>query len=201
MLNIVYFYGKTAYLNITNKCPCSCTFCIRNATDSLGSADSLWLDHSPSMDEIKAAIDNAGLEKNSEIVFCGFGEPTCEIEKLILTADYLKENYNSKIRLNTNGLGNLYNGRDIIPLLKGRIDIISVSLNAPNSQEYQKTVRPRFGDISYDSMLDFTRECVAAGFEVIMSVVDIIGETAVEASRAVCESTGAKFRIRHYTEN
>lgn len=29
MTDIVYVYGGKVYLNITNRCPCNCTFCIR----------------------------------------------------------------------------------------------------------------------------------------------------------------------------
>ena len=64
MTDIVYTYGNQAYLNITNACPCRCTFCIRNNGDSVGEATTLWFEHSPSIDEIKAEIDNFDFTTN-----------------------------------------------------------------------------------------------------------------------------------------
>ena len=54
---ILYEYGEQLYVNLTNKCPCRCDFCIRGQTDGLGSADSLWLDHDPSADEVIKALE------------------------------------------------------------------------------------------------------------------------------------------------
>ena len=53
MADILYVYKTSIYANLTNKCPCRCTFCIRNNTDSVGSADTLWHKHDPSMEDIK----------------------------------------------------------------------------------------------------------------------------------------------------
>ena len=58
MADIVYTYGGSVYLNITNACPCRCKFCIRNNGDSVGEAKTLWFDkHNPDFHEGKAAID------------------------------------------------------------------------------------------------------------------------------------------------
>ena len=58
MADILYVYKTSIYANLTNKCPCRCTFCIRNNTDSVGSADTLWHKHDPSMEDIKKAVDD-----------------------------------------------------------------------------------------------------------------------------------------------
>ena len=68
-----------------------------------------------------------------EFVFCGYGEPTCALDILEKTAKYVKEKYKLPIRVNTNGLGNLYHGRDIVPELSEYIDSVSISLNAANA--------------------------------------------------------------------
>ena len=52
---IIYTYKNNVYLNITNKCPCACTFCIRSKTDAIGEASNLWLNHNPDFDEVKKA--------------------------------------------------------------------------------------------------------------------------------------------------
>ena len=43
-MNISYEIGDKLYLNITNKCPCNCTFCIRHNGDGAYGSDPLWLD-------------------------------------------------------------------------------------------------------------------------------------------------------------
>ena len=57
MADIVYTYGNSVYMNITNKCPCSCVFCIRSNGDGLGSAESLWLKKDPTLEEIEDEIN------------------------------------------------------------------------------------------------------------------------------------------------
>ena len=47
MADIVYCYNHEVYFNLTNKCPCNCTFCIRNNGDSVGSAKTLWFEKEP----------------------------------------------------------------------------------------------------------------------------------------------------------
>ena len=56
MSKIVYRYGSRYYINMTNRCPCKCTFCVRNETPGLGDADSLWLNREPTADEVKDAL-------------------------------------------------------------------------------------------------------------------------------------------------
>ena len=58
MADILYTYKNQVYANITNRCDCSCEFCIRTHRDSVGEADNLWLEKDPTLDEIKAVMDN-----------------------------------------------------------------------------------------------------------------------------------------------
>lgn len=62
MADILYVYKTSIYANLTNKCPCRCTFCIRNNTDAIGNADTLWHKHDPSIEEIKKAVDDFDLQ-------------------------------------------------------------------------------------------------------------------------------------------
>ena len=110
---ILYVYKDKVYLNITNKCPCACTFCIRSKKDAIGDASNLWLNHNPSFEEVKAAIDAFDFTGYNEIIFCGYGEPTNSFDVLVKTAQYIRSKLGIKIRVNTNGLGSLVNGRDI----------------------------------------------------------------------------------------
>lgn len=73
---IFYEVHNGLYVNLTNKCSCACTFCIRNSSNQVGNANTLWLDHDPSFKEAKEALDAINLDLYEEIVFCGYGEPT-----------------------------------------------------------------------------------------------------------------------------
>ena len=46
-MTLSYEVDKNLYLNLTNKCPCACTFCIRNNADGAYGSDPLWLEHEP----------------------------------------------------------------------------------------------------------------------------------------------------------
>ena len=83
MADILYVYKTSIYANLTNKCPCRCTFCIRNNTDSVGSADTLWHKHDPSMEDIKKAVDDFDFTGYKELVFCGYGEPTSALDNML----------------------------------------------------------------------------------------------------------------------
>ena len=89
-MTLTYEVGSGLYVNITNKCPCACTFCIRNNGDGAYGSDPLWLEHQPSAEEIIDDLKKRDLEKYSEVVFCGYGEPTCELDVMLKVADYIK---------------------------------------------------------------------------------------------------------------
>ncbi len=200
-MTISYEVGNNLYLNLTNKCPCACTFCIRNHADGAYGSDPLWLDHEPSAEEIFADLNKRDMAKYSEVVFCGYGEPTCRLDAVIAVANELKSHPNCPVlRINTNGLGDLINERPIAEELCSVIDIISVSLNAGTKDEYMKVTRPKFEN-AWEAMQKFTADCVKTGnSEVVMSVVDIIPSEQIEASRILAESLGAKLRVREYDE-
>lgn len=201
MGDIVYGYKETVYLNITNQCPCRCTFCIRSKKDALGSASNLWHEKDPSVDEIKAAIADYDLSETNEVVFCGYGEPTVRLDVLTKISRYIKENYHLPVRVNTNGLGDLVHGRKIAEELCGAVDSISISLNMPDAKSYQEVVRSKYGGQSFDAMLEFAVECKKyLKDQVKFSVVDVIGEEAVEKSKALAEKLGIPLRVRTYSE-
>lgn len=199
--DIVYRLGDGVYLNITNKCPCRCAFCIRSQGDAVGDAEKLWFDKEPVFDDIKKAIDAFDFSSVEEVVFCGYGEPTNAYDNLITTAKYMKEKYpDIKLRLNTNGLSDLINEKPTAKELCSVLDSISVSLNDTTSEKYDKITRNIYPGIAFDAMLDFTRECVEYCDDVRMTVVDVIPKEDIEASRKICESCGAKFRVRSFAK-
>ncbi len=195
-MTISYEVEDNLYLNITNRCPCDCVFCIRKNDDGAYGSDPLWLEHEPSMEEITAELDGRDLDKYAQIVFCGYGEPTERADVMCETARLIKSRSKTPIRLNTNGLADLIHGRDIVPELCKLIDIVSISLNAPNAADYTKVTRPRFGEKAFDAMCSFAVRCKAAGIDTVFTVVDIIPKTQIEQSRELCGKLGIPLRIR-----
>lgn len=202
MMTITYEGRNSIYVNITNRCPCDCVFCLRHNKDHVFNADSLWLEREPSVKEICDSIDAWDLTKYDEVVFCGYGEPTERLDDLLKVASYIKSKGKTKIRINTNGLTDLICGEKTAHKLKGLIDTISISLNATNREDYFKTVRPKFGIDSYDAMLSFAKDCTKYVPEVIMTIVDVVTSKEEQAAcQKICESIGATLRVRPYEEN
>lgn len=200
-MTISYVVGDNLYLNLTNKCPCACTFCIRNHADGAYGSDPLWLEHEPDMDEIMADLRKRDLRKYREVVFCGYGEPTERLDVLLETAAFLRSREHCpRLRLNTNGLGDLIHGRSIAKELCYALDCISISLNAPTEEEYMKVTRPKFAN-AFEGLQKFTKDCVKANrAEIIMSVVDVITPEQIEASKKLAAKLGAKLRVRTFDE-
>ena len=199
MMTITYKVKNGIYINMTNRCPCACTFCLRNNGESIYGSDPLWLDHEPTVEEVCASIDDWDLDQYDELVFCGYGEPTERLEDLLQVAAYVKGKSNIPIRINTNGLSDLIWKKRTAPLLKGKIDTVSVSLNATNAEEYNQLVRPKFGIDSFQAMLDFTKDCVQYVPNVVMTVVDVVTTPEEQdICRSICASVGASLRVRPY---
>ena len=199
METITYEVKKGLYLNMTNRCPCSCTFCIRNNDDHVYGSDPLWLDHEPSVTEICDAIDQRDLGKYEEVVFCGYGEPTERLDALLEVAAYIKKKSPIRIRVNTNGLSDLIYREKTAPKLKGLIDVISISLNATKPEDDLKMVRPKFGIGSFDAMLSFAKDCKAYVPDVVMTIVDTVTtKEEQEKSLQICNDLSVRLRIREY---
>ncbi len=199
MMTITYTAGSAIYVNMTNRCPCNCTFCLRHNKDHVFDSDSLWLDREPTVKEVCDSLDTWDLTKYSEIVFCGYGEPTERLYDLLEVAKYIRAKSDIKTRINTNGLADLIWNKTTAPNFEGLIDIVSISLNATNKDAYFKVVRPKFGIDSYDAMLKFTKDCTRYVPSVIMTVVDTVTSKEEQAlCRKICESLGATLRIRPY---
>ena len=112
MMTILYKVYNNLYVNLTNRCTCNCTFCLRQTRDEMNHSGSLWLDREPTVEEIKAAFLEKDMSEYEEVVFCGFGEPTMRLEDLLVLATWVKETYHMPTRVNTNGLANLYYKRN-----------------------------------------------------------------------------------------
>lgn len=198
MADILYTYKNHVYANITNRCDCSCTFCIRSLKDSVGNADTLWHKTEPTLAELRQAIDDFDFTGYDELVFCGYGEPTCALDNLLASAAYAKEKYNISIRLNTNGLGNLYHNRNIVPELARVIDSVSISLNAPTAEKYDEVTRPQFEN-AYPAMLEFASLANSAFRHTQLSIVDVLPADEIAACQKIADDRGIYLKIRKYS--
>ncbi|MDD5382327.1 MAG: TatD family nuclease-associated radical SAM protein [Candidatus Margulisbacteria bacterium] len=196
MSSIAYPIRDSLYLNITNRCTNECPFCIRNLSRQFNKQYELWLDKEPTAEEIITAIGDPA--QYQQIVFCGYGEPLIRLDVVKVVAKKLKS-LPPKIRIDTNGQANLFWGRNILPELKGLIDIVSVSLNAENAEVYERVCRPLFGKRSYDAVIEFIKEAKRYIPEVEATVVDL-PTVDKEACRKIAADLGVKFRIRPYYE-
>lgn len=195
--DVIYDYGGGLYINMTNRCPCRCDFCIRTMTDSLGEADSLWLKREPSADELISMFNDRDLSRYDEVVFCGYGEPTERIDTMFSLCDHIRKTTDLKIRLNTNGLSDLINQRPTAEEIAGKLDAVSVSLNAPTARKYLKLCHPDYGIGAFEAILDFTREIKQYMDDVTMSVVSSsISREDIEECRKIAGGLGVKFRVR-----
>ena len=202
MMTISYEYEGALYLNFTNRCDCACVFCLRhNGHKGSIYADDLWLEHEPSREEILADLLARDLSRYRELVFCGCGEPTFRWDDDAWLIDELKERGVKlpPVRINTNGHANRILGRDITPEMKGRVDIVSISLNGATAEEYTAGTQPSTGEQGWEDMLEFTRRAVKQVPTVMMTIVnkDKTPED-IETCRKLAESLGAKLRVREY---
>jgi TatD family-associated radical SAM protein len=201
-MNVVYEVNDGLYVNLTNRCPCSCAFCIRNNGDGVYGSDSLWLEREPEADEVVEAVEKAGPRRFRELVFCGYGEPTERLDTLLAVARHVrKEHPEMTVRVNTNGLADLIAGEPVAARFAGLVDVVSVSLNAATKEEYAALCRPKFGDAAYEAMLDFAKEVSGYVPKVVMTIVATpeTGQEKIEACRSVCDALGLEFRVRQYT--
>lgn len=196
-MNILYTIENSIYVNITNTCPCNCIFCIRNEKDEVSDSGSLWLEHEPSVVEVKEAFNEYNLDKYEEVVFCGYGEPLMRINELVEVAKFIKEKSDIKTRINTNGLSDLIHGKKTAVLLKDVIDSVSISLNAPNKEAYNRVTQPKFGEKSFNYMLDFAKDCKTYLKDVAFSVVDEISPQEIEESKQLANVLDIPLRVRH----
>lgn len=203
MNHVTYDYGPGLYINMTNRCDCACVFCLRNHGEngSVRTGD-LWLEREPTRQEVLEDLLSHNLADYDEIVFCGYGEPTCRADDLLWICDQLRAKVKTglpPIRLNTNGHGSLIAGRDIVPELKGRVDAVSVSLNGSTPEEYLRLTRPRQWEKAWQAMLDFVREAAKTLPSVTVTIVDYEKTPEeIAACQALAEELGADFRVRVY---
>jgi len=194
--------GKNIYVNMTNRCPCNCVFCLRH-TKSMMEDNTLWLkDGEPDVKTVLYQFSKYDLSKINEVVFCGFGEPFERLYDVCEVIDGLKKDYpDLKVRVNTIGLANLIYEKDVTPMLKGRVDTLSISLNAPDEQEFLELTRSRYGIQSYEALKEFAHLAKKYVPNVIMTVVEkVMPEEKIEKCKRISDELGVTLRVRPFEE-
>ena len=196
-MTILYTVKNGLYINLTNRCPCACTFCLRQKGDGVYGSDSLWLEREPTVEEVLEQIDNTDLTKFDEVVFCGYGEPTERLFDLVKIAEHIKQNYNIPIRVNTNGLSDLIWQDDTAKYFVGKVDVLSISLNSTNAEGYLALTRSKFGIKSFEALKKFAKSARELRISVVMTIVDTV-TTIDEQKKAkqICDELGVTLRIR-----
>ena len=193
MDNYVYKIGNKLYINLTNRCSNNCDFCIRDGREGMNGT-ALWIEKEPSANDVIAALPQ-DLLSYEEIVFCGFGEPTYNLEALVEAGKFLHEK-GVTTRINTNGQANLIHGKDVSAEVCSACDYINVSLNECNAQKYQTHCNSVFGEDAYAALLDFARLCVSHGAKVNFSIVDSIERRDIDECIELSKKLGIPLRIR-----
>ncbi len=188
--SVAYRIRNSLYLNITNRCSNACSFCVRFHTDFVKGYN-LRLSEEPTLEQLKEAIGEPAAYE--EVVFCGYGEPLLRLDLVRALARWIKQR-GGRVRVNTNGYGNLIHGRNILPELKGLVDRFSISLNAHNEETYNQICRPsRPG--AFRAVLEFIKEAVRMNYDVVVTAVDVEG-VDIEACRRIASDLGAGFKLR-----
>lgn len=196
---LAYALGEALYLNVTSGCTLACVFCpkIRDDDFTVGGFD-LRLERNPDVEEVWRAAQAAGLAGRPEVVFTGFGEPTRRLEVVLELARRLKAAGMPRVRVDTDGLASLREGRDVPPeLAAAGVDAVSVSLNAADAATYARLCPSRHGEAAYQAVKDFIRSAARCLPDVAASVVGMPGMDEA-ACRNVAEGLGARFRWRPY---
>lgn len=197
LMNVIYTYRDVPYLNLTNRCPCRCVFCLRETQQGMGDAATLWHNQEPAWLDIEQALQSFDFAGAGEAVFCGYGEPTCALENLTRAAAWLREHHPQlRLRLNTNGLGDLLHGRAIAADFAGLIDSVSISLNAPNAARYHDLVRTTWGEEAFAAVLAFAQAAKQYIPDVVLSVVDVLSDEEIAQCQAIADGLGLPLRVR-----
>jgi len=187
---IAYKIRDSLYLNLTNRCTNSCSFCVRFHKDYV-KGHNLRLHDEPTEEELKDAIGDPS--RYREIVFCGYGEPLLRLDTVKSLAKWIKGK-GGHVRVNTNGHGNLIHGRNILTDLRGIVDALSVSLDAQDEETYQRICAPTYTN-AFREVVSFIREARTHIPSVQATVVEMEG-VDIEKCRQLAGALGVPLRVR-----
>lgn len=189
---VTYTIDDRLYINITDRCTLSCDFCPKTHGSWQVHDYNLQITHRPEVEEIIAEIGDP--TRYRQIVFCGYGEPTLRLKPLLAIASYVKEQ-GGNVRINTDGLANLVHKHNVLPEMKGKIDSLSVSMNAQNAEIYNQHCQPALPG-AYEAMLEFLRLAPEYVPDVTATAIDGLEGVDIDACAEMASQLGVKFRRR-----
>ncbi|QYK03356.1 TatD family nuclease-associated radical SAM protein [Shewanella psychrotolerans] len=190
---LVYDIRNSRYLNITGRCTLRCQFCPKHNGSKQIHEYQLALDHQPKANEIIPLLGD--VSQFEEYVFCGYGEPTLNLTTLIEVATEVKRQ-GGKVRVNTDGLGNLFHRRNILPELAPVVDSLSISLNADTEEAYLRHCKPKLKG-AYQAVNEFIKLAPDYIDKVQVSAIDGLEGVNIERCEAIVINAKAEFKHRH----
>lgn len=199
-MTITYEVDTGLYINVTNRCTNNCEFCIRHNGDGAYGSDSLWLSREPSEEEIMASVFARDLSKYTEVVFCGYGEPSERLEVCRRVALAIKDRCpDMKIRINTNGHSDLILGKNSAPIYENAFDTVSISLNTPSPEKYEAICHPVYGKTAFFALLSFAKNVKKYVHSVLLSVVrETLTDEELAECQKIAEALGVALKVRAY---
>ncbi len=189
---LVYDIEDRRYINLSSSCTLKCQFCPKTQGHPTVHQYDLTLHEKKNVEDYTRAIGDP--TKYTEIVFCGFGEPTLRFKELLAISHWIKEN-GGMVRVNTDGLANLVYKRNVLPEMGKCVDALSISMNAQNEEIYNKHCQPSLAG-SYQAMLDFIEEAPKYISDVTASAIDGLEGVDIEACEKLANERHVKFRRR-----
>lgn len=189
---VAYRLHGNCYINLTSRCTLRCQFCPKFNKNWEVQGYPLRLRQDPDVATILAAVGDPVAYR--EVVFCGLGEPTLRLPELLQVADTLKQ-AGARIRLNTDGLANWVHQRNIVPELVGRVDALSISLNAQDEATYNRHCRPPAGG-AFPEVLEFILHARELIPDITITAIDGLEGVDIAACEALAERFKVKFRRR-----
>lgn len=196
---MLYELEDRLYLNLTNRCPVACRFCIKRGWEMQFRGQDLHLEREPELDELLPALERRfETLPPREVVFCGYGECTYRLDLVSAIGLNLRLHRKGvRVRLDTIGLGSLIWGRDISRQLALCLDSVSVSLNTADAAQWEELHRPApaFQGGGFQAAKDFIEACVRAGLDTRVTAVAQPG-VDLAAVAALAGRLGAGFAAR-----
>lgn len=189
---LVYDIGDKRYINIGKTCTLRCTFCPKQHGSWQVHEYNLKLARMPSAAQLIEALGD--IRQVNEVVFCGFSEPTLRLKILLPVARWIKAR-GGYVRVNTDGLGNLVHGRNILPELADCVDALSISLNAQNETVYDQFCQPQLPG-AYQALRDFIAIAPRYIKQVTVTAIEGLAGVDIPACEAIAAQAGASFRRR-----
>jgi TatD DNase family protein len=191
---IAYPYDGVLYLAATRRCTLACTFCPKHHGRWIVAGNDLSKDPEPTADELFAAAQALQPSLFKEVSFVGLGEPTMRLAVVLEVGRKLRAG-GHRVRLVTDGLASLREGRDVTPEFAGAFDEVDVSMNAADGETYAKLCPNHYGAAAHAAACDFIR-AARQHVPLVKATVVAVPGLDLPACRALAQQLGVPLRER-----